>query len=171
MTRYYYSQVEVRNEWAILDPERDSDPDLMRERGVDPDDLEKAAAFVLKRQNARYNMLQDMLARQTADEQASLTTSHSNGIGFNGSDAEFLTDVAIKAQKWHSETHAGMTKGQDKSVWKAMRKYSRQMTEIVNARQYARLMAKGKWDAEAAAAEAASLKKVSVMKPKQAVAA
>jgi hypothetical protein len=72
-----------------------------------------------------YRMLQAMFQRQTADEQAAHSTHHSNGRGFNGRDAEFLSDVAAKSQKWK-----GLTDGQAKYVAKSLIKYSRQIAEI-----------------------------------------
>jgi hypothetical protein len=40
-----------------------------------------------------------LYARQTSDEQAAKTTSHSNGQGFNGTDANILTSFAQWIEK------------------------------------------------------------------------
>lgn len=62
-------------------------------------------------------------ANQTADEQASEQTKHDNGIGFTGRDAEWLTDIAKKWQRygrWASQKQLN-------AVRRAMKKYWRQM--------------------------------------------
>ena len=63
---------------------------------------------------------------QTADEQASATVSHDNGIGFTGVDAEFLTSLAKQLQ-------SGKTLSPKQMVWvhKKMPKYAKQLVESI----------------------------------------
>jgi hypothetical protein len=71
-------------------------------------------------------MLLSINARQTADEQASKRTGHSNGKGFNKFDASFLGDVAAKT----ADNPKAFTPGRSKAVAKALIKYSRQLADI-----------------------------------------
>lgn len=62
-------------------------------------------------------------ANQTADEQSAGITRHDNGIGFTGRDAEWLTDIAKKWQRygrWASQKQLN-------AVRRAMKKYWRQL--------------------------------------------
>lgn len=65
--------------------------------------------------------------RQTSDEQATGNTSHSNGRGFSGCDAEFLSSVARSAQKY-----GNISAGQAPYVAKKLAKYTGQLMELVN---------------------------------------
>lgn len=60
--------------------------------------------------------------RQTTDEQSSHTTSHDNGVGFSGYDAEFLSSVALGVQRYGS-----MTVKQAECVKKRLARYSGQL--------------------------------------------
>lgn len=69
------------------------------------------------------NALAFMFARQTQDEQAQHSTSHSNGIGFTGADAAFCSSVASRNAKYASIC----TPKQTKHVAKKLAKYSGQI--------------------------------------------
>jgi hypothetical protein len=70
-----------------------------------------------------------MYARQTQDEQSSQQTSHSNGIGFTGVDAEFLSSVAQKCIKYKND----ISPKQFIYVRKKLVKYSGQLVEFANS--------------------------------------
>jgi hypothetical protein len=70
-----------------------------------------------------------MFDRQTQDEQSSLTTSHTNGIGFTGVDAEFLSSVATRCRKYNQD----VSPKQFPYVRKKLVKYSGQLVEFANA--------------------------------------
>jgi hypothetical protein len=72
-----------------------------------------------------YRALQALYARQTADEQATLNTSHRNGMGFNGFDAPLLSDIAQKSQRY-----GGLTPKQTALVAKKLRRYAGQLAAI-----------------------------------------
>jgi hypothetical protein len=67
--------------------------------------------------------------RQTSDEQINHSTSHTNGIGFNRYDAEFMTSLAEQYQKKGS-----LTLKQLKACRKTILKYTKQLTEIANTK-------------------------------------
>jgi hypothetical protein len=90
------------------------------------------------------SLLVEMYYRQTADEQANATTSASNGIGFNGTDANFLTSLAEQATAKRNERYCGLTERQLGAMRKAMQKYGRQLAEITNERIALR-EAEGNW--------------------------
>ena len=71
--------------------------------------------------------LKRLLARQTTDEIATKTTRERNGRGFNGRDAQFLTDVAQKLPRYKDR----MTPRQLGAVRKMLPKYWRQLLEEV----------------------------------------
>lgn len=65
---------------------------------------------------------------QTADEQAAGYTAEENGKGFNGSDAEFLTNIA----KWVIAHDGHITPGQADKVRQKIRKYWKQLLTVAN---------------------------------------
>lgn len=67
--------------------------------------------------------------RQTADEQASETTSHDNGIGFNGVDASFLSSLAKQVRNRGFLTPTQLTFARKK-----MAKYAGQLLRIAEGR-------------------------------------
>ena len=71
---------------------------------------------------------------QTMDEKRSESTSHDNGIGFNGSDAEFLSKMA----KFFLD-RGYLTGKQIDVVRKKMLKYSGQLTKIANTNEAKKL--------------------------------
>lgn len=80
--------------------------------------LEKSVKWLYKAVVAIYN-------GQTQDEKVAKTTSHDNGIGFNGVDAEILSSFAeqIKARGF-------LTPKQIEIARKKMRKYAGQLARI-----------------------------------------
>lgn len=70
-----------------------------------------------------------MYDRQTQDEQSTLSTSHTNGIGFTGVDAEFLSSVAQRCRKYNQD----VSPKQFPYVRKKLVKYSGQLVEFANA--------------------------------------
>jgi hypothetical protein len=67
-------------------------------------------------------MLMAVYANQTSDERAIQATKHSNGVGFNGYDAIYLSDVAERSKNYNS-----LTTRQTRSVAKSLRKYAVQI--------------------------------------------
>jgi hypothetical protein len=76
-----------------------------------------------------------LYARQTADEQSTKLTSVSNGRGFNKIDAPFLTDIAKKLPLYSMN----LTPRQLTTARKMLRKYGRQLAEIANENEQARV--------------------------------
>lgn len=77
------------------------------------------------------NMLLALYDAQTADEQASESTNHTNGVGFNGTDAGFLTSLAkqvlaFRAERQHRYPEA-LSVRQQAALRKALRKYAGQL--------------------------------------------
>lgn len=69
-----------------------------------------------------------LLDRQTADEQAAQVTSHSNGMGFTGVDAEILTSFAQQVQRGRTLSVKQMEIARRKLV-----KYAKQLALVANA--------------------------------------
>jgi hypothetical protein len=65
---------------------------------------------------------------QTVDEQVAKTTSHDNGIGFSGCDAEFLSSLAEQYLRRGSLSDKQMS-----FVHKKMPKYARQVVAMSDA--------------------------------------
>jgi hypothetical protein len=88
--------------------------------------------------NAKFleRALEAIYNRQTADEQDNRMTSHHNGMGFNGTDAEFLTDICQKMleNRWGRPEGQRLTPGQAKAVAKCLQKYWRQLAEVASLR-------------------------------------
>lgn len=66
--------------------------------------------------------------RQTQSEKAAHTTTESNGVGFTGVDADFLTSLAEKAIKYGS-----LTPNQLFYARKKVKKYWKQLAEVAHA--------------------------------------
>lgn len=62
---------------------------------------------------------------QTADEQAAKVTSHDNGIGFSGCDAEFLSSLAEQYLR-----RGNLSEKQMSFVHRKMPKYARQVVAM-----------------------------------------
>lgn len=73
--------------------------------------------------------------RQTADEQRSETTSHENGMGFTGTDAQFLTSLAKQYQQRGSLSDKQMV-----FVFKKMPKYAGQLVSISDEKKLAAMV-------------------------------
>lgn len=71
--------------------------------------------------------LELLYKRQTATEQATLSTSERNGRGFNSRDAEFLSDIARKLPRYNGN----MTRRQWMAVRDRLVKYWRQILEEI----------------------------------------
>lgn len=65
--------------------------------------------------------------KQTADEQATHSTKHENGVGFNKIDCEFLSSLATQAIE-----RGTLTKKQIAAGRKRILKYSQQLSRIAN---------------------------------------
>jgi hypothetical protein len=72
-----------------------------------------------------------MFNRQTSMEQSVDSTFESNGVGFSANDADILSDICKKAQKYN-----GLRGGQIPLVRKKMKKYARQLVAA---------LARGEW--------------------------
>src|SRR4051812_5892481 len=72
-----------------------------------------------------YKMLAALYARQTESEKETKLTFHENGVGFNGFDAPFLSDVAERSKPFKN-----LTESQAVAVAKRIKKYIRQLEEI-----------------------------------------
>jgi hypothetical protein len=84
--------------------------------------------FLMKDDHAVGRGLVILLGYQTADEQQSGNTTHDNGCGFNGTDAEFLTRLAMFYRE-----HGFLTPGQLVHARKKILKYSGQLARHANA--------------------------------------
>lgn len=67
--------------------------------------------------------------KQTADEQFVKTTKHSNGVGFTGSDAHFLSSLA---QQYQYKGY--LSAKQMKFARRSMKKYAGQLVKIVKGK-------------------------------------
>lgn len=76
-----------------------------------------------------FRMLVALYALQTADEQATGSTNHLNGCGFNGFDAPLLSDIAVRSQQYGS-----LTEKQTSLVARKLRKYTSQLARIAAAK-------------------------------------
>lgn len=75
-----------------------------------------------------YRMLQAMYARQTADEQSSRFTKHTNSVGFNKFDADYLSKVARQSQAYKD-----LSPRQAVAVARLLRKYVGQLVSIAQS--------------------------------------
>lgn len=77
-----------------------------------------------------------MYLRQTTDEQVMQSTGHNNGVGFNGTDAPFLSKLAewVKDRKERNVPEGKrLSEKQRVIVRRKLKKYSRQLLEVANA--------------------------------------
>jgi hypothetical protein len=77
-----------------------------------------------------YRGLMTIYSRQTADEQQSGYTVEDNGIGFNGVDADFLTQMARSY-----EQYGRLTPKMLEVTRKLMLKYAGQLARVANANE------------------------------------
>lgn len=75
-----------------------------------------------------YGALKKLYAEQTADEQATSTTKHQNGAGFNSVDSRFLSSTAEFLLKTGFLTYK-----QKAAVRRKLVKYTKQLTRLANA--------------------------------------
>lgn len=76
-------------------------------------------------------LVRGMLAifqRQTEEEKATETTKEQNGIGFNGVDANIMTDLCNQ----YKRTNGYLSPRQIDLIRKKMKKYAGQLTKIAN---------------------------------------
>jgi hypothetical protein len=81
-------------------------------------------------------------SNQTPSERISRSTNLTNGVGFNKYDADNGVDLADKAHRWmksRTRDRWTLTDGQWGYIERLCRKYARQVTDGVNAREAARL--------------------------------
>jgi hypothetical protein len=76
--------------------------------------------------------LATVYANQTADEQVSQVTSHDNGTGFTGADAEILTSFAQQAERF-----GRLTPKQMALAGKRLGKYWKQLLLAIEAKDQA----------------------------------
>lgn len=88
-------------------------------------DKEAVHALLDRSDEAVGRALMVVYENQTADERAAFATKHHNGVGFTGADAQWLTDIAKKWQKWRRWASVR----QCNAVRKAIKKYHRQILE------------------------------------------
>src|ERR1019366_9001622 len=77
-----------------------------------------------------YKMLQKLFERQTVDEQSAEFTKYVNGRGFNGADANVLSDIAKKSIQYQN-----LTVKQAALVARRLKKYAGQLEEIALEKQ------------------------------------
>ena len=71
-----------------------------------------------------WRALKRIYENQTEDEQTSELTKYANGVGFTGSDSEFLTSLAKQLLMY-----GNLSDKQTKCLFKFMPKYARQLIE------------------------------------------
>lgn len=105
---------------------------LIHEVSVEPEAKrvwteEEIKTLVQTKDKVLYGALKKLYACQTADEQSSAETTHSNGVGFNALDAEFLTSCSQFLLK-----NGYLTDKQKAVVRKKLVKYNKQLTRLAN---------------------------------------
>ena len=79
--------------------------------------------------------------RQTADERSSQSTTHENGVGFNGTDARFLSSLAEQVRAWEGTPPEGrrfpvpLSARQLELARKKVAKYAKQLADEVERRR------------------------------------
>lgn len=104
---------------------------------------ETVIAAIETNDSACVNALIKLYARQTTDEQQAERTGHDNGIGFNGTDAPFLSSLAKQAIDRRRARAAGevpahwtdLSPKQIGAARKCLKKYARQLLEIAQDTQ------------------------------------
>jgi hypothetical protein len=85
-----------------------------------------------------FRAIEVIFSRQTADEQATDTTRHENGIGFNGVDAEIMSSFARQIIRWKRgevKYNCPLSPKQLTIAKKKMPKYASQIIEVSNSEQ------------------------------------
>lgn len=93
-------------------------------------DRDEVLALLERSNEATGRALYGLFERQTADERATNSTKVHNGRGFNGRDAEFLSSIAKKLPDYEYK----LTERQLPHVRRKLRKYTRQLLEIIEAK-------------------------------------
>jgi len=93
-------------------------------------DKDEVLALIERSNEATGRALWCLYERQTDDEQASNTTRDNNGVGFNGRDAEFLSSIAKRLPNYGFK----LTERQLPHVRRKLRKYTRQLLEVIEAK-------------------------------------
>ena len=88
---------------------------------------EQMAELMAKHDSVLYGALLSLYDCQTADEKADGQTQYTNGVGFNGADASFLSSVAESLKRYGS-----LTDKQKSVVRKKLNKYMGQITRLAN---------------------------------------
>lgn len=91
--------------------------------------VEQIKAMIIENDKAVLRGVLAIYDRQTADEQSADTTSHNNGIGFNGVDAPIMSSFAKFILKYNRLSEKQMAIARKKMV-----KYCGQLTRIANER-------------------------------------
>lgn len=84
---------------------------------------------------AMFRALHSLYERQTLGEQETHESHEQNGRGFTKFDADLLTDIAQKSEKYGS-----LTPKQTQLVGRRIRKYHRQLVEIANKNEQRRFV-------------------------------
>jgi hypothetical protein len=93
-------------------------------------DRDMVIALIERSNEATGRALYSLFERQTESEQAANATTDHNGVGFNGRDAEFLSSIAKRLPNYGYT----LTERQLPHVRRKLRKYSRQLLEIIQAK-------------------------------------
>jgi hypothetical protein len=104
--------------------------------------------------------LTTLYAHQTADEQSSGLTRHRNAMGFNATDAEFLSSLARQCEAGHRLTSRQLT-----AARRLLPKYARQL--LAGAVNWDELAGGEMRSMEALAAELLANREAEVATPKQ----
>lgn len=88
---------------------------------------EEIRDMLVKSDKALIRGLMTIYSYQTAEEQAFGQTVEDNGMGFNGADAEFLTQIALSYKQYNR-----LTPGQIEWTRKKMLKYAGQLAQHAN---------------------------------------
>jgi hypothetical protein len=97
---------------------------------------ESITALLARNDRAVERALVVLFDRQTADEQASDVTSHQNGIGFSGLDAEIFSSFAKQIQQGRtlSPKQLAIARKADKNGNQRIARYWRQLLEAIEAK-------------------------------------
>lgn len=91
---------------------------------------EKVHALLDGNSKAVERALVAIYKRQTSAEQASLSTTQANGIGFSAFDAEFCSNLAQKVERGWRLSPKQIAVARNK-----MKRYHRQLCEVANERE------------------------------------
>lgn len=103
---------------------------------------DQIANLLATNNTAVYMALVTLYNRQTADERIVKDTKHQNGMGFNGRDAAFATDLAQQVIHWYANDTFGkrntfnnpLSPNQLQKARQLLGKYAGQLARIANER-------------------------------------